>query len=139
MKENLTFVFYLNVQWVYWINFQDIWNFIYQKTLLHTPLLLAFKIVENFQFIFKFQFWWINFPELLLKSPPLFKTMKVWKSKGIWKSLFSCYACLFLFSWSIFSPNNKKICKRQCWIWSHTNPNNLPAIFCFKVKKRFLQ
>ena len=45
----LTFVFYLNV---YWINFQNIHTLTYQKTLLHTLLLLVFKIVESLQYIF---------------------------------------------------------------------------------------
>ena len=37
----------------YWIHFQNIQTFTYQKTLLHTLLLLAFKTVESFQGIFK--------------------------------------------------------------------------------------
>ena len=45
----LTFVFYLNV---YWIHFQNIHTLTYQKTLLHTLLLLVFKIVESLQYIF---------------------------------------------------------------------------------------
>ena len=32
---------------VHWINSQDIYTFIYQKVLIHTLLLLAFKIVES--------------------------------------------------------------------------------------------
>ena len=36
---------------VYLINFQNIYNFTYQKTLLHTLLLLVFKIVEILQCI----------------------------------------------------------------------------------------
>ena len=38
---------------VYWINFQNIYTFTYQKTLLHTLLLLVFKIIESLQFILK--------------------------------------------------------------------------------------
>ena len=38
---------------VYWINFQNIYTFTYQKTLLHTLLLLVFKIVESLQCILK--------------------------------------------------------------------------------------
>ena len=36
---------------VYWLNFQNIYTFTYQKTLLHTFLLLVFKIVESLQCI----------------------------------------------------------------------------------------
>ena len=38
---------------VYWINFINIYTFIYQKTLLHTLLLLVFKIVERLQCILR--------------------------------------------------------------------------------------
>ena len=38
---------------VYWIHFQNIHTFTYQKTLHHTLLLLAFKIVESLQCILK--------------------------------------------------------------------------------------
>ena len=38
---------------VYWIHFQNIHTFIYQKTLLPTLLLLVFKIVESLQCILK--------------------------------------------------------------------------------------
>ena len=41
----------------YWINFQNIYTFTYQKSLLHTLLLLLFKIVESLQCILsKFPF-----------------------------------------------------------------------------------
>ena len=36
---------------VYWIHFQNIHTFAYQKTLLHTLLLLVFKMLENLQCI----------------------------------------------------------------------------------------
>ena len=36
---------------VYWIHFQNIHTFTYQKTSLHTLLLLDFEIVESLQFI----------------------------------------------------------------------------------------
>ena len=36
---------------VYWIRFQNIHTFTYQKTLLHTLLLIIFKIVESLQCI----------------------------------------------------------------------------------------
>ena len=39
---------------VYWIHFQNIHTFTYQKTLLHTLFCLFFKIVENLQCNFKF-------------------------------------------------------------------------------------
>ena len=39
---------------VYWIHFQNIHTFTYQKTLLHTPFCLFFKIVENLQCNLKF-------------------------------------------------------------------------------------
>ena len=38
---------------VYWIHFQNIHTFTYQKTLLHTLLFLVFKIAENLQRILK--------------------------------------------------------------------------------------
>ena len=38
---------------VYWIHFPNIHTFTYQKTLLHTLLLLVFKIVESLQCILK--------------------------------------------------------------------------------------
>ena len=39
---------------VYWIHFQNIHTFTYEKTLLHTLLLLVFKIVESLHCILKF-------------------------------------------------------------------------------------
>ena len=36
---------------LYWINFQNTYTFTHQKTLLHTLLLLVFKIVGNLQSI----------------------------------------------------------------------------------------
>ena len=36
---------------IYWIHFQNIHSFTYQKTLLHTLLLVVFRIVETLQFI----------------------------------------------------------------------------------------
>ena len=36
---------------LYWIHFQNIHTFAYQKTLLHTLLLLVFKMLENLQCI----------------------------------------------------------------------------------------
>ena len=42
---------------LYFINFKNIYTFTYQKTLLHTLLLLDFKIIESLQCILK----WINF------------------------------------------------------------------------------
>ena len=38
---------------LYWIHFQNIHTFTYQKTLLHTLLLLVFKIVESLRCILK--------------------------------------------------------------------------------------
>ena len=63
---------------VYWINFQNIYTFTYQKTLLHTLLLLVFKIVE------------IRKDNLWLSTD--FKN----KEKGAWSSVF-CYVkvCIF--------------------------------------------
>ena len=43
---------------MYWILFQNIHTFTYQKTLLHTILLLVFKIVESLQLSLKI---WINY------------------------------------------------------------------------------
>ena len=47
------FVSTLFVCKVYWIHFQNIHTFTYQKTLLHTLLLLVFKIAESLQCILK--------------------------------------------------------------------------------------
>ena len=40
---------------VYWMNVWNIYTFTYQKTLLHTLLLLVFKIIESLQCILKLQ------------------------------------------------------------------------------------
>ena len=45
---------------VYWIHFQNIHNSTYQKTLLHTLLLLVFKIIESLQCILKCIFLFSN-------------------------------------------------------------------------------
>ena len=41
----------LILMYMYWVHFQNINTFTYQKTLLHTLLLLLFKIVESLQCI----------------------------------------------------------------------------------------
>ena len=51
---------------VYWIHFEIIHTFTYQKTLLHTLLLLIFKIVGNLQCILKAGF----FPQKSSIYPP---------------------------------------------------------------------
>ena len=50
------FVSTLFVCKVYWIHFQNIHTFAYQKTLLHALLLLVFKIAESLQCILKIIF-----------------------------------------------------------------------------------
>ena len=52
-KENLFNICVLSECIVYWIHFQNIYIFTYQKTLLHTLLLLVLKIVESLQCILK--------------------------------------------------------------------------------------
>ena len=47
-------IFVLSQCMVYWIHFQNIHTFTYQKTLLHRLLLLVFKIIESLQCILKF-------------------------------------------------------------------------------------
>ena len=42
---------------VYWIHFQNMHTFTYQKALLYTLLLLASKIIESLQCILKFILW----------------------------------------------------------------------------------
>ena len=46
---------------MYWIHFQDIHTFTYQKILLHTLLWLLFKIVESLQCIRNFGIWQDSF------------------------------------------------------------------------------
>ena len=46
-------IFVLSQCIVYWIHFQNIYTFTYQKTLFHTLLSLVFKIVESLQCILK--------------------------------------------------------------------------------------
>ena len=50
-KENFFKICALFQSIMYWIHFQYIHTFIYQKTLLHTFLLFVFKIVESLQYI----------------------------------------------------------------------------------------
>ena len=50
---------------VHWISFQNIYNFIFKETLLHTLLCLVFKIVENFRFFLKVTY-------LTVKQLPLY-------------------------------------------------------------------
>ena len=47
----------LSLFMVYSINFQIIYTFTYQKTFLHTLLLLIFKILESLQCILKYWEW----------------------------------------------------------------------------------
>ena len=54
LSEGKFFTIYVLSQCVvYWINFQNIHSFTYQKILFHTLLLLVFKIVKNLQCILK--------------------------------------------------------------------------------------
>ena len=57
---------------MYCINFKNIYTFIYQKALLHTLFLLAFKIVESFQCILKYN----EIRKNVLESPYLFSMSK---------------------------------------------------------------
>ena len=50
-KGNFFNILVLSHWIVYWINFQNIYTFTYQKTLLHTLLLLVFKIFKSLQLI----------------------------------------------------------------------------------------
>ena len=64
-KKSAYFVIFILSKWnffdvsslsqcvVYWINFQNIYTLAYQKTLLHTLLMIVFKIVKSFQCILK--------------------------------------------------------------------------------------
>ena len=53
LPEGIFFnIFVLSQCIVYWIYFQNLRTFTYQKTLLHTLSLLVFKIVESLQCIF---------------------------------------------------------------------------------------
>ena len=54
---------------VYWLNFQNIHTFTYQKTILHTLFLLVFKTVESLRCIFYYPPLLLNFfTRLLLPS-----------------------------------------------------------------------
>ena len=52
-KGNFFNIWILSQCMVYWINFQNIYTFTYQRALLYTRLLLVFKIVESLQRILK--------------------------------------------------------------------------------------
>ena len=52
-EENVFNICVLSQCIVYWIHFQNIHTFRFQKTLPHTLLVLAFKIVESLQCILK--------------------------------------------------------------------------------------
>ena len=52
-KENFFRICVLSQCMVYWIHFQNIHTFTYQKTLVYTFFLLVFKIAKNLQCIFK--------------------------------------------------------------------------------------
>ena len=60
---------------VYWKYFQNIYTFTYQKTLLHTLLLLEFKIVESLHFIFVDTY--------LFVSDPTFNSAWIWFSLNV--------------------------------------------------------
>ena len=47
VRRKFFLIFVLSQCIVYWIHFQNIYTFIYQNTLLHSPFFLAFKIVES--------------------------------------------------------------------------------------------
>ena len=63
---------------VYWIHFQNIHTFTYQKTLLYTFLLLVFKVLEIFQCVFK-----ILLKQLLQVSVALSKDVWSYVKKSI--------------------------------------------------------
>ena len=48
-EGNFFNIYILSQCTVYWINFQNMYTFTYQKTLLHTLLLPVFKMVKNFK------------------------------------------------------------------------------------------
>ena len=52
-EGNFFNIFFLSKCIVHWINFQNIYTFTYQETLLYTLLLLDFKFVKSLQCILK--------------------------------------------------------------------------------------
>ena len=70
LEENFSKFFILPQYIVYWIYFQNIWTFSYRKIILHTYLLLVFKIAESLHFILKTDPYWAkagtNFDSLFL-------------------------------------------------------------------------
>ena len=90
---------------VYWINFQNMYTFTYQKTLLHTLLLLVFKIVEILQFI---DCNWIRTHNHLVHKRTLNHLAKLAK----W---LSCVVSTYL-----YGAFERCICTVHLWIHSET-------------------
>ena len=65
----LTFVIF-SLYTMHWMNFQNIHNFTYQKTLFHTLLLLVFKFLESLYCIFNnINQWCLKWQKHYLKEP----------------------------------------------------------------------
>ena len=65
----LTFVVFSQYT-MHWMNFQNIHNFTYQKTLFHTLLLLVFKFLESLYCIFNnINQWCLKWHKHYLKDP----------------------------------------------------------------------
>ena len=91
---------------VYWTHFQNIHTFTYQKTLLHTLLLLVFKIVESLQLLQTYELapktLWLLIPILLhtvllpywckILSPYLVPVLNHWT----WTKITPRKKCIFL-------------------------------------------
>ena len=58
VRRNFLNICVLSQCTVYWIHFQNIHTFTYQKTLLYTLLLLVFKIVKSLQFFLNMKSKW---------------------------------------------------------------------------------
>ena len=56
-EGNLFSISVLSQYIAYWIHFQNIHTFTFQKTLLHTLLLFVFKIVKSLQYILNTHLW----------------------------------------------------------------------------------
>ena len=60
---------------VYWLNFQNIHTFTYQKTLLHTLLLLVCKIVKSLQCILNDIYYLLQYKNFVEIFSPIIETL----------------------------------------------------------------
>ena len=116
---------------LYGIHFQNIHTFTYQKPLLHTLLLLAFKIIKSLQCILKMLHWslffWLNWGSYvasIAKTP----SKKTGALTGSMKFL-SPNAALYLYKFMIVP------CMEYCChVWAYTPRGHSSQIHQIHVK-----